>query len=292
MGHQRSGTTWLANQLSAHPEVAAVRHEQHKGVHESIFFSHVCGRFGDLRDKNNFIRFVEFFGASDYARLADASKEFLYSLYPASYEQVFRQCMESYASRQGCSYWLEKSPDHTPQIRKIAGMFPRALFIGIRRCPRDVAASALKMAYPTANGFQKRQLLSLMKYAWSYTHYNRELIRFNRKSKRCLIINYGDFKGDFECQMKKIEDWLDLSHDESVLRTQFPPNSSFSGSRKKKIPAFSIGFFTIVRFLMWLCPSCCLRVVHSLVGLYRSMPEWYFRLYRQDVGLERRLRQR
>jgi len=42
LGLQRSGTTWLANMLAALPQVAAVAHESHRGVHESVVWACVA----------------------------------------------------------------------------------------------------------------------------------------------------------------------------------------------------------------------------------------------------------
>ena len=66
LGAQRSGTTWTANLLAAHPQVAAVQSDDHFGIHESIFFSHFARAFGDLDDDANFDRFVAQFVTSDY----------------------------------------------------------------------------------------------------------------------------------------------------------------------------------------------------------------------------------
>lgn len=286
LGHQRSGTTWLANQLSAHPDVAAVQHAAHHGVHESIYFSHIYGRFGDLDDKNNYVRFVEMFGASDYAQLAGASKEWLYSLYPVSYEEVFRAVMDRYASEEGAEYWLEKSPAHTPLVCEIQEMFPDASIIGIIRDPYDVAASAIKKS--DVRSLQKR-FMKLLKYAWSYDFYNRKLISYEANHEDAVIIDYCDFKNDYEKQIKRLEGELELAHDEMVLETQYPPNTSFTNnSTGIPIRDCERRLFGALRSGMKMLPTFGLRFIGSLPRLIRPhkrLPRWFYKLYCQSVGL-------
>jgi hypothetical protein len=103
LGKHRSGTTWLANLLCQHPQIAGVQHARHHGIHESAFFSHVYGRYGDLAVWSRYAEFVEVVAASDYFRLAGATREFLYSLWPTSYEGVFRAVMDRFAAQRGAT---------------------------------------------------------------------------------------------------------------------------------------------------------------------------------------------
>jgi hypothetical protein len=291
LGHHRSGTTWLANQLAAHPEVAAVEHPAHAGVHESVFFSHVHGRFGDIAEKNNFVQFVEVFGAGDYAALARASRDFLYSLYPASYEEVFRAVMDRLARRCGCACWLEKSPAHTPLAPWIARMFPDAQFVGIIRDPRPVAASALKKRPDPAAPFGLGRLSHVLKLAWSYTYYNRVLRSFLDQNESGFCIHYSDLKADFERQMMRVERKLGLDHHEAVLRTQYPPNTSFNRPRERRaLRRSEEATFRLFRRCMQCLPLPALRGIGRLRKLTRGqrpLPPWFYRLHRRNVGLDR-----
>lgn len=80
LGKQRSGTTWLSNQLSQHSQISAAQNDHHGGVHESAYFSHVAGRYGDLSQKTNYVEFVEVMAVSDMMKILGVDKEFLYSL--------------------------------------------------------------------------------------------------------------------------------------------------------------------------------------------------------------------
>lgn len=125
LGKHRSGTTWLANQLCQHSHIVGVQHEAHGGIHESAYFSTVYGRYGDLITKSNFIELVEVLAASDYFRLAGATKEYLYSLWPTTYQDLFKQAMDDLADRKGASHWLEKTPPHTPSSLALRTFIPR-----------------------------------------------------------------------------------------------------------------------------------------------------------------------
>jgi len=107
LGKQRSGTTWLGNLLLDHPSIAGVAHAAHRGIHESAFFSHVDGRYGDLSVRQNFIEFASVMAESDYFRLAEVSFKDIMSLHPDDYAGVFRTVMYCFARRRGARYWIE-----------------------------------------------------------------------------------------------------------------------------------------------------------------------------------------
>jgi len=115
LGLQRSGTTWLANMLAALPQVAAVAHESHRGVHESVFFSHFAKGFEPWDDPEQRLRFAASFAASDYYLLTEMEQEFLEDLERScsSYGEVFIALMDYLAIAEGADAWIEKSPHHT-----------------------------------------------------------------------------------------------------------------------------------------------------------------------------------
>jgi len=140
----RSGTTWLSNLLLDHEQIAGVQHRDHQGIHESAFFSHVHGRYGDLSVFSNFAEFASVFSQSDYCRLMEVSFGDIVQLYPSTYAGVFRTIMDRFAEKHGAHYWIEKSPMHTSRIREIGKGYPDAQFVGILRSPVDAAFSWLK----------------------------------------------------------------------------------------------------------------------------------------------------
>ena len=78
---QRSGTSWLANQLSQHPLIASVTvpvnnpYNLNPGIYESCFFSYLYGRYGDISHKPSYIEFWEVLSATDYFQIIGVEKK-------------------------------------------------------------------------------------------------------------------------------------------------------------------------------------------------------------------------
>ncbi|MHA1284992.1 MAG: sulfotransferase family protein [Promethearchaeota archaeon] len=175
----RSGTTWIANILCQHSKIVGVQADEHHGIHESAFFSSVENYFGDLRNDNNFIIFVESFGSSDYFRLTGLNKDFLYNNRPKTYAGAFRLIMDTFAKKQRAEYWLEKTPAHTLYLNKIAKYFPNAKFVGITRDVIDVLRSAVRRQTFKSN-FKRK--LFILKRIWRYFKYLKHLYRFKSRT--------------------------------------------------------------------------------------------------------------
>jgi len=105
VGKHRSGTTLLGNLLLDHPEVAGIHHAAHEGIHESAYFSHIDGRYGDLQCFENYIEFASVMSKSDYFTLAGIGFDELLSLYPATYSEVFRYVMDHVAETHEAPFW-------------------------------------------------------------------------------------------------------------------------------------------------------------------------------------------
>jgi len=146
LGLQRSGTTWLANMLAALPQVAAVAHESHRGVHESVFFSHFAKGFEPWDDPEQRLRFAASFAASDYYLLTEMEQEFLEDLERScsSYGEVFIALMDYLAIAEGADAWIEKSPHHTLLDADILTAAPDARFVMVERNPQDLIRSRLQ----------------------------------------------------------------------------------------------------------------------------------------------------
>lgn len=77
VGCHRCGTTWLANIISRHSNVASMQTDKHRGINESAFFSHVYNHYGDFSRISDYIEFVEAYSSSDLFRLSELEKSFL-----------------------------------------------------------------------------------------------------------------------------------------------------------------------------------------------------------------------
>jgi hypothetical protein len=275
LGKQRSGTTWLANQLCEHPLVAGVRHEDHRGIHASHYLSTVRYRYGDLKNKANFIEFVEVMSASSTFRFMDVNKDFLYSLWPVSYEGLFRTVMELHAQKQGARYWLEKTNEHTPLVRDIAQKYPDAKFVGVVRNVEDVVQSTLGR-YST----MEWKKAGIVKNVFSWTRFNKAMLDFANASDRIHIVRYEDLKGNTQATMMAICTFLDLEFDEVMLKQAYPSNTTFHGGRERQ----NILSSSDKRLVKWAArvsgylPSTVLnwRNVYTRGSQKKALPEWFF----------------
>lgn len=287
VGRHRSGTTWLANLLCEHPSIAGVQHERHYGIHESAFFSHVDGRYGPLDLRSNFIECVEVMAASDYFRLAGATREEMYRLWPTSYSGLFRSVMDRFAEKKDASIWVEKTPLHTLHLDRIGGCYPDARFIGIRRPTEDVVASILLLTLeedPSRVGGGLRRWSFIAKAAAGSSLYERILRRHARRENRVLLLDYEQLRRRGETTLRQVCRFLDLPFDSRMLETPYERNSSY---REPKAPdrgrGLAPGERTLVRLLvrvLRLVPLVFLRWIRRARrgGTRQPLPRWFFRL--------------
>lgn len=228
IGKGRSGTTWLATQLSMHPDIAGVCDEEAYGIIESAYFSHVHGRYGDLKIDSNFVEFVEVMSATDYFQLAGADRRFLYSL-PRNYEEIFRIVMDEFAKKNGANYWVEKTPAHTHVLKEIARYYPDAKFIGILRPLDQVAESTI--AFYNKNkwlmGPTQSRMVAIIRIAVAWVYYNKLLKRFARQSNRMLVVDYRDLVSDPEPTMRNICSYIGVGYDPRLNEQTYRRHTSF-----------------------------------------------------------------
>lgn len=259
LGLQRSGTTWLANMLAALPQVTAVAHEDHQGVHESVFFSHFARNFGPWEHPDARTRFLEAFAQSDYFRLTGLESDLLDELIftRRSYAEVFAAVMDLLTEVNGGQLWIEKSPHHTLLAEEILHDLPDAQFIMVERALPDLVASRL-------HGFGRRPKLSLR--LWRDVirgtltgHFYRREMRRLAKAGLGLLIRYEDLKQDPEGKTRQaILDHLGLDARPDQMVSAFKPNSSFG----QKAPV-SLGWFS--RFLVMLVNLCAFLIPLGLL---------------------------
>ncbi len=285
IGKHRSGTTWLGNLLCEHPLIAGIQHSEHFGIHESVYFTHIINRYGDLSQKVNFTEFVEVMGTSNYFRIAGATKEFLYSLYPSTYEDIFRSVMDQFAIRAGAKFWLEKSPVHTLKINEMAKYYPDAKFISITRNIEDTIASNLKMRDITGTSKKERmnaRYNRIGRLVHEWTFYNKMIYRFNARSDKMMVITYEDLRSNTESILKIINSFIGVEYDERIINQSFKQNTSFKSKqdREKELSTSEIYFIKFVKVLYKLVPLE-LFIIRRKINIRRrrgNLPGWFFNL--------------
>lgn len=234
LGLQRSGTTWLANMLAALPDVAAIQAEEHRGVHESIFFSHFARAFGDWHDLPARHRFLEAFRQSDYFQLSELEPELLdeFSDTKSSHEEVFLAMMDLYAEVNGADAWVEKSPHHTFFAHEIAEAAPDALFLIVQRSIPDLVHSRL-YGFKRSLRWPPMRWLDVARGALAAKHAEREMMAFAENNPQAMVVRYEELVNDDDLMVREaIIDFLGLDAYPDDMVSQYDANSSFSGARK------------------------------------------------------------
>jgi len=227
LGLQRSGTTWLANCLAGHPAVAAVEAAEHRGIHESIFFSHFARAWPDLDDDKAFAAFAAAFTSSDYFLLSGCDPEAFRSLRPRDHAAAFRWVMEDVARRAGATHWLEKSPDHTMLGPDLAARFPDARFVAILRRPADLLRSRLWAFGRTPPG-PIRRVPRVLRGGLSISLHARALEHFCAACERATLVRYEDLKADPKGVLARLGDFVGCGFHPDMLAERYAPNTSFA----------------------------------------------------------------
>ena len=281
LGKQRSGTTWLSTQLSQHSQIACVRDDHHGGIEESAYFSHVAGRYGDLSKKTNYVEFVEVVAVSDFMGILGVDKDFLYALWPTTYEGVFEAVMTRLAQQKGSRYWLDKTPEHTLMADKLAALYPDAKFVAILRDAHDVMRSSMGR-YGDKTLRHRRYLLA--RGTLNLAHHNQEIRHFARRSsERVHVVQFANMKHDAEGVFRDICRFLELDFEPALLEEAYRPNTTFIRGRERN-RVLSEGDKRIVDLTMSVSKHLPVQVFRAVkrVAEFRkekTLPRWFFSMY-------------
>jgi hypothetical protein len=149
VGFPRSGTTLLSAMLSSHPDIAC-------GV-ETHFFSTLSEQ--DLADAAHDPHWPGL-AVQKVAALCSAGQPLL-NMYDITEDELRTELIKRsgekqalldgllslYARREGKTIWLEKTPNHLAQLRRMREVFPDARIIRIVRDPRDSLRSIFQLQW-------------------------------------------------------------------------------------------------------------------------------------------------
>jgi hypothetical protein len=293
LGLQRSGTTWVANMLAGSGRVSAVEAEDHRGVHESIFFSHFAVAFGPFDDPTARVRFVEAFAASDYFLLSGLSPDDLAGMVgrARSHAEVFAGVMDAMAARAGNRFWVEKSPDHTLLATALAATFPAARFVCVVRDSRSLVTSRLAAYGRTpARGLKRKR--DLLRGAAVNQLHARHLARFCRTCDRALLVSYGDLLRDPAGTRARIAAFLGSGLAPEALESRYAPNTSHAGTATRRLSGLDVACIAMGDAIARLVPLGALAAVHARIGRRRGVawPDWCWKRsgYVPDAGYPKR----
>lgn len=276
LGLQRSGTTWMANQLVALPSVAAVEAPEHRGVHESIYFSHFAKAFGPWSRLESRVRFAQAFVLSDYGQLLGLTPELLaVDMRDAkSYADLFRIVMDRHARAQGAEAWVEKSPHHTMMYRRLKRAFPDAKFVLVHRRTEGMILSRLSgFGRTPSEGF--RRYADIARASVVNTLYGRYLKRLSRR-RDCFYVRYEDLHKDDGRLRASLLRFLGVSGSVDEMESQYEANTSFDRAPRKPLSQKDLTVMVVAGILAYLMPLTLLVLAHRLRGAMRGIvwPDW------------------
>lgn len=276
IGHYRSGTTWVANLLEAHPDVYTPTHAQHHGQVESAFFSSLLPYCSWGRTEPDRIAMRAIFECSDYWHVLFPEDPPEIDASQATPDAYFRECMDLAARRRGCSWWLEKTPTHTLMLGYLLKVFPDALFVAVDRNSQNVVRSYM---------FNSDDPYSL--WGWATRTMMVEVFRRIIYRYRSFVINirYEDLRSRPEETLRSLYDKLNLSVP-SKSASKWQANSSFN-SVPVPVPLrfrITVVFVSLVCKLIpsiW-CERIGLRHFRDKNG--KELPSWFFQVFKGCYG--------
>jgi len=201
LGAPRSGTTWVYDILTAHPQVA--------GIYESWLFTRKDGLLSLMTEAHwppghsglgNLLRREELLG----------------------YLKNLVMEIASHAIKPQHRYLVEKSPSHVSAMPFIRELFPTARFIHVLRDGRDVSVSILAAADAWAPQWKKhfgrsvRTAAGFWKTVVGRARRNMAAMRGN-----CLEIRYEALSRAPHAAYRRLYDFCGIPYDEEILETVF-----------------------------------------------------------------------
>jgi hypothetical protein len=249
IGSARNGTTWLSNAISNHPDISAVRSKAHWGLVESKIFENYQF-WGNLKDKDNLIKFLESYSSSDYFRCLRGIKKYYYNNPPNDFYDFFFTLMDRFAERESSTYWLTKldqsfysRPEKLSEfLGRINRRYERPFFVGIKREFKDVVTSYVNMqGVPpqdrnTAPTREAAILLQAARYTLHYYTVNK--IISNRDGQ---LIRFDDLRNRRKEVLFNVSNKIGVDFSQIMLEDLYPSNSSFRSKKVvKKIPKWEL----------------------------------------------------
>ncbi len=295
VGARRTGTTWLGNIICNHSRVAGVQEVseiRQDGIYESAYFSHLAGKYGDLKDPNNLIRFVEIFASSSYFIKSGLDKEIFYREKPKNCQSLFQLFMEHLAKKQGAEYCVEKTPSHSLHLAEISSYYKQAKFVAIRRNIVDQIKSISKFnEFDDGKniGWFKRKRLLLKRMMTYHTYYKHILHFIAKQPDKVILIEYAELKKSTKETVSRICKFLGIDFQAEMLEKKYKPNTSFvnNSERMSILSAADEKLVSILNPLFSLLPYALYRFVY-LIKKKRErgkLPYWFFLTKRVQYGL-------
>lgn len=280
LGLQRSGTTWAANLLAAHPQIAAIEASRHHGVHESVFFSHFARAFGEWSDPTSKEQALAALLKSDYVALSGLHEADLHRIAQSTdgAGAFFAAFMDAVANARGTLAWVEKSPHHTLLGDVMAAALPEAKFLCITRDSRTLVRSRLWSYGRTPPPYPKRAWVILRACA-SNAYHTRYLKGFAKRlgPTRAQLITFEDLQRN---QSEAIDPLLQTCGLAPMgdVKSAYARNSSFGteGKRKDALGRLDTFLVDLCQLAVTCVPLRLLTTIQRRIAARRpiAFPDW------------------
>ncbi|CAK8722784.1 hypothetical protein KKHLCK_12050 [Candidatus Electrothrix laxa] len=230
IGRNRSGTKWLSNLISQHPEIACVKDKRFGGILETNVFNNMPRCFGDLKLAENLAAFYIIFSKTSFFKKTGLKEEELFSIRPENYADFFNKLMCLYAQSLNKNYWLQKS--HPDSLDYLIDNYPNAQYIFIKRNIVDNIRSSITNLARNNKKIKKRLLLNV---AW-YVHDIKIMQNAIEKNKiEHEVVSYSNLNKDRIKNLKQISRLLKIKYSKEMEESPYTPNTSFTEHKKNEI---------------------------------------------------------
>lgn len=220
VGAARSGTTWVYDILTAHPQVA--------GVYESWLFTRNNG-LGSLfnsahwpPNRSGLSRLLE------REALLEETRAFADSLLASALAPEHR-------------FLVEKSPSHVFAVPLIHELYPRSRFIHVLRDGRDVTVSVRAAARSWVPQWRQAFGRSVATSARAWSHAVRRARKLGaRLGDQFLEVRFEEIKRDPRAAYQRLLGFCGISYDETLLE-QIHEQTDFARNYKSNEEGFRRG---------------------------------------------------
>lgn len=280
VGRNRSGTKWISNLLSNHPDVVSVQREGAGGILETNIFYNYPEWF-DLSDKEEQSAFEILFKHSNFYKCADLKEESIDFDKHDDFYFFFDEFMSCYAKQNSANTYLQKtSVQAMPQLKKY---FPDARFVVIQRGTvyENVISNILLGDSHIKNS-------KIIQTVFSYWMHRKSENQFSNENN-VVYIKFEDLKRDTKGVLKEVCPRLGLDYKPGMEVSPFKPNTSFKDGNDSS-HYYTRSIKIRIKIVSRITSALPLEVIVMLRRLFRrttkpSLIPKSFSIYRQNKYL-------
>ncbi len=220
VGAARSGTTWVYDILTSHPQVA--------GVYESWLFT-----------RNNGLGAV--FNSAHWPPNRSGLSGLLEREALLEETRAFADRLLARALKPEHRFLIEKSPSHVFAVPLIHELYPRSRFIHVLRDGRDVTVSVRAAARSWVPQWRQAFGRSVLTSARAWSHAVRRARKLGAElGDQFLEVRFEEIKQDPLGAYRRLLEFCEISYDDSLLQ-QIHDQTDFASNYKSNEEGFRRG---------------------------------------------------